>query len=130
VYPPSDVSSREAGQNALRVFFRISDAWRLTEADEMRLLNVGRCELSEWRAGRLQRGLDKLTLERLSHVLGIYLALHLLLPIPERANAWIRRPNAAPLFGGESALQRMRGGQISDLFVVRQYLDAQCAGLT
>ena len=38
------------------------------------------------------------------------------------------KPNAAPLFGGRSALDRMLGGQVADLFVVRQYLDAQRGG--
>jgi len=51
-----------------------------------------------------------------------------LLPIPERADAWISKRNTAPLFGGKSALARMLGGQVSDLYVVRQYLDAQRNG--
>ena len=46
----------------------------------------------------------------------------------ERADEWLRRPNSAPLFGGQSALQRMLGGQVADLYVVRQYLDAQRGG--
>ena len=32
------------------------------------------------------------------------------------------------IFAGKSALDRMLGGQIADLFVVRQYLDAQRGG--
>jgi hypothetical protein len=36
--------------------------------------------------------------------------------------------NTAPLFAGKSALDRMLGGQVADLFVVRQYLDAQRGG--
>jgi hypothetical protein len=67
-------------------------------------------------------------LERLSYVLGIYKSLQILLPEPERADAWVRRPNDAPLFGGGSALGRMLGGQVADLFLVRQYLDAQLGG--
>ena len=46
----------------------------------------------------------------------------------ERADAWLRKPNDAPLFGGRTALDRMLAGQVSDLFVVRQYLDAQRGG--
>ena len=68
------------------------------------------------------------TLERISYVLGIYRALQILLPDPERADVWVRRPNDAPLFGGASALDRMLGGQVADLFVVRQYLDAELGG--
>ena len=51
-----------------------------------------------------------------------------LFPVGERADAWIRKPNAAPLFGGESALARMLGGRVADLFQVRQYLDAVRGG--
>ena len=62
------------------------------------------------------------------HVLKSVPALQILLPVTERAAAWIRKPNTAPLFGGGSALDRMLGGQVADLFVVRQYLDAQRGG--
>jgi hypothetical protein len=64
-------------------------------------------------------------LERISYVLGIYKALQILFPDAERADAWISSPNAAPLFGGHSALDRMLAGNVSDLYAVRQYLDAQ-----
>jgi hypothetical protein len=72
--------------------------------------------------------LDRHVLERLSYLFGIYAALQLLLPQGERADEWVRRPNSAPLFNGQSALQRMLGGQVADLYVVRQYLDAQRGG--
>jgi hypothetical protein len=61
----------------------------------------------------------------LSYLLGIYKALQLLFKEPAAADAWLRRPNDAPLFGGRSALDRMLSGQVSDLFLVRQYLDAE-----
>ena len=47
---------------------------------------------------------------------------------PQRADHWLSEPNTAPLFGCQTALQRMLGGNVSDLFVVRQYLDAQRGG--
>ena len=46
---------------------------------------------------------------RISYVLGIYRALQILLPEPERADAWVRRPNDAVPFGGRSALEARRG---------------------
>jgi len=49
-------------------------------------------------------------------------------PVAARADGWIRKANAAPLFGGHPALERMLGGQVADLYVVRQYLDAQRGG--
>lgn len=67
-------------------------------------------------------------LERISYVLGIYKALQILFPDPVRADAWIKRANSAPLFAGQRALDRLLSGNVSDLFVVRQYLDAQRGG--
>jgi hypothetical protein len=123
-----DLSTVESAAAALRTFFRIADAWGLSNDQQRQLLDCGRSTFYEWKSGRVKRGLDNATLERLSHVFGIYAALQVLLPIPERAHAWIKRDNAAPLFGGKSALDRMLAGQVSDLFVVRQYLDAQRGG--
>lgn len=125
-----DLSTVASGAAALRTFFRIAEAWSLTNDQQRQLLGCARSTFFEWKSGRLKRGLDAGTLERLSHVFGIWSALQVLLPVPERANAWIRRENAAPLFGGGTALERMLAGQVSDLFVVRQYLDAQRGGWT
>jgi hypothetical protein len=123
-----DLQSPEAAAAALRGFFRIAQAWGLSNDEQQRLLGCGRTSFFDWKAGRVKRGLDAATLERLSHIFGIYAGLQILLPIPERADAWIKKPNGAPLFGGGSALARMLAGQVSDLFVVRQYLDAQRGG--
>lgn len=76
-------------------------------------------------------GTDRLsrdTLERLSYVFGIYKGLQILLPSPEAADGWVRRPNDAPLFNGGSALDRMLSGNVADLYVVRRYVDAQRGG--
>ena len=75
-------------------------------------------------AGQLGRD----TLERVSYILGIYKALQILLPDTVAADAWVRKPNAAPLFAGKPALQRMLSGNVADLYVVRQYLDAWRGG--
>ena len=87
----------------------------------------GRSALYQWKAGKVGP-LDRHVLERLSYLFGIHAALQLLLPDAQRAAEWVRKPNTAPLFGGQSALQRMLGGQVADLYVVRQYLDAQRGG--
>jgi hypothetical protein len=49
--------------------------------------------------------------------------LHILLP--KTADQWIRKSNTAGIFGGRSALDRMTSGNVADLYVVRQYVDAQ-----
>lgn len=123
-----DLHSPAAAAAALRSFFNIAKAWGLSNEEQQRLLGCGRTSFYDWKAGRIKTGLDGATLERLSHLFGIYAALQILLPISQRADAWIKKPNSAALFGGRSALERMLGGQVADLFVVRQYLDAQRGG--
>jgi len=125
----TSLHSPVAAQAALRTFFRIALAWGLSNEEQQKLLGCGRTTFFDWKAGRIKAGLDAATLERLSHIFGIYAGLQILLPIPERADAWVKKPNSAPLFGGRSALERMLAGQVSDLFVVRQYLDAQRGGV-
>lgn len=125
---PVDVRSPQTAAKVLPVFFRICEAWGLSPVEQQTLLGVGKSTLALWRAGKVKGGLDATVLERLSYVFGIYSALQILLPIPERADAWVRRANGAPLFGGSSALKRMLGGHVADLFAVHAYLNAQRGG--
>ncbi|HTJ03976.1 MAG TPA: MbcA/ParS/Xre antitoxin family protein [Caldimonas sp.] len=122
-----DLTSARAAGAALRTFFRLADAWDLTGAEQATLLGVARATLYQWKQGKVGP-LDRHVLERLSHVFGIYSSLQILFPASGRAEEWIRKPNSARVFGGRSALERMLGGQVSDLFVVREYLDAQRGG--
>lgn len=108
---------------ALRTFFRIADAWGLREQEQMRLLGLeSRSTFQSWKRGAVA-ALSKDALERISYVMGIYKALHILLP--KTADDWVRKPNKAEPFGGRSALDRMMSGNVADLYVVRQYVDGQ-----
>lgn len=113
---------------ALRTFFRIAEEWGLSVDDQMKLLGLTtRTTLYNWRKDQ-DVPLSRDTLERISYILGIFKALQILLPDVKAADAWVRQPNTAPLFAGKSALDRMLSGQVADLYVVRQYLDAQRGG--
>lgn len=113
---------------ALRAFFRIAMLWRLSVEEQMTLLGLtARSTFFRWKKNP-DTILPKDTLERISYILGIYRALQLLLPDQQAADGWVRRPNTVPLFGGRSALDRMLSGQVADLYVVRQYMDAQQDG--
>ena len=125
--PPVELDSPPAAQAALRTFWRLADAWKLGVGEQITLLGVGKTTLYQWKQGKVGP-LERHVLERLSYLFGIYAALQILLPVAERADEWIRKPNGAPLFGGRSALERMLGGQVADLYVVRHYLDAQRGG--
>jgi len=126
---PLDVNlnTAAAAEAALRTFWRMAEAWKLTTTEQITLLGVARTTLYQWKQGKVGP-LDRHVLERLSYLFGIFAALQILLPVPARANEWIRKPNTAPFLAGNSALQRMLGGQVADLFVVRQYLDAERGG--
>jgi len=118
--PQADVAA--AG---LRAFFRIAEVWGLGVEEQITLLgSPGRSTYFKWKregAASLPRDV----LERISYILGIYKALQILLPDPAVADAWVRRPNGATPFGGRSALERMLSGNVIDLYLVRQYLDAE-----
>lgn len=123
-----DVDARKVSSPALRTFFRIAAAWKLGNKEQITLLgNPPRSTFFRWKHAK-GVALPKDTLERISYVFGIYAALQVLLPKSEAADTWIKKPNAAPLFGGRSALDRMLSGQVGDLYLVRQYLDAQRGG--
>jgi len=116
---------RDLATPALRAFFNITARWGLGNEQERTLLgSPGRSTFYRWKRD-LGGQLPHDVLERISYVLGIYKALHLIFGDDRQADGWITRENAAPLFGGRSALDRMLGGQVADLFVVRQYLDVQ-----
>lgn len=124
--PPVDVdlNTVESAEAALRTFWRLAEAWKLNIAEQLTLLGVSRATLYRWKQGQVHP-LDAGVQQRLSHLFGIYAALQRLLPAPARANEWIRKPNAASFLAGRSALDRMLVGQLGDLLVVRQYLDAE-----
>lgn len=113
------------GAPALRSFFRLAEHWDLRVAEQRKLLgDPPESTFYKWKREQTG-GLGRDTLERISYLLGIWKALQILFPDPAQADAWLRKPNTASLFGGHSALERMLSGNVADLFVVRQYLDAQ-----
>ena len=119
--------ARTAGA-ALRTFFNIASDWELNSMQAMTLLGFDtrtRSTYFKWKRDPESARLTKEKLERLSYIFGIYKALQILLPRSESADQWIHRPNKAVLFSGQPALERMLSGNVSDLYVVRQYLDAQ-----
>jgi hypothetical protein len=127
---PQDVtaarfSAEQLSHTALTAFFNICDAWGLNAEDERVLLGAPpRSTFFKWKSNRVGN-LAADTLERISYIMGIYKALHILLPSSEAADMWVKKPNAATPFAGKTALERMRAGRVVDLADVRRYLDAE-----
>ena len=111
---------------ALQAFFNLSAHWRLSVAEERTLLGAPpESTFYKWKAEKSAARMSRDALERISYLLGIYKDLNILLPSPRAADEWVRKPNAAPTFNNQSALERMLAGSIVDLADVRRYLDAQ-----
>ena len=119
----SDLAPRPVDEGAAkRAFFRIMDAWHVSDPEARVLLGApSRSTFYNYKRGE-GGALSADTLERISYVLGIYKALQLLFPNPQQADAWMRKPNQA--FGGRSALEHTLGGHVVDLADVRRFLDA------
>jgi hypothetical protein len=118
----SDVALSPAG---LRTFFRIADAWGMSLGEQRAALgNIAKQTLYNWRDHPESARLSDDQLDRLSYLLGIYKALHIIFTRPEQADSWIRRPNDAPPFGRKPAAATLFSGKMEDLMRVRRYLDA------
>ncbi len=110
----------------LATFFRIVAEWDLDTVEQMALLGLSsRTTFFRWKKS-VPASLPPDTLERLSHVFGIYKSLRILLPAAAAAT-WVRRPNDAPLFAGRPAIELMTSG-VAGLFLARAYLDAERGG--
>lgn len=124
------VSAERMSAAGLRAFARIAQAWGLSVDEQLALLGQPpRSTFFAWRRHPEKATLPRDTLERLSCLLGIYKSLQILLPEPAAADAWVRQPNrAAPFIGSGTALARMLAGNVSDLHLVRSYLDGVRGG--
>jgi uncharacterized protein (DUF2384 family) len=109
-------------RDALRGAFLIFDAWKLS-GEDIRLLLGSPPERTfyAWKKGEAAR-LSHDTLRRIGYVAGIFKALQILYTNQALADGWLTRPNRA--FGNRAPLDRLRGGDITDLAAVRAYLDA------
>lgn len=110
---------------AMRTFFNLADKWALT-VDESRAL-LGWPSSSTYH--NFKKGsvgtlpFDMLT--RISLLIGIFKALHIL--YPGFADRWVKLPNANPMFGGDAPLALMMS-DIDALYRVRRLLDARRGG--
>lgn len=117
----------------LRTFVTIANEWRLTELERMRALGLpGRSTYYNW-LGKAQSGqsitLPLDTLLRISAMLGIYKALHIIFGHEAEGVEWLKSPNSGPLFGGQRPLDLVTSGTQDGLLLVRRYLDGWRGGL-
>jgi len=113
---------------AVRSFLALAERWKLSVDEQRGLLGwPAPSTYYKYKNGQVGTlGYDTLT--RVSLVLGIYKALHILYPDAPLADAWVKLPNANPLFGGKPPVRLMIDGGIDGLYRVRRLLDARRGG--
>lgn len=123
----SGITDAEAGA-MLRAFFNLIKLWQLTDSEARTLLGQPSTRTyARWKThGADTSRISHDMRQRLSMLMGIHKALRYVFRDPKRGDLWIKKPNQA--FGGQTALQRLLAGEITDLAVVRFYLDAEIGG--
>jgi hypothetical protein len=113
---------------ALRTFFNVAEAWKLTNEEQRALLGwPAEATFYNYKAGKAGT-LPYDMLMRISLILGIYKNLQILYPEAGLADQWIRLPNSNPLFGGKPAMALLAGGEMDALYQVRRLLDGRRGG--
>jgi hypothetical protein len=132
--PPPIADFADAGTRArlspgaLRGFFNVMAKWGVRDEDARALLGgVSNGRYYEWKRDPARRTLDADQLTRISLLVGIYKALHILYGA-KLADQWVSLPNRNRIFGGQSALAYMIAGGIAAMQTVRRLLDARRGG--
>ncbi|KQZ95905.1 hypothetical protein ASD64_18465 [Mesorhizobium sp. Root157] len=116
------ISDDEAGALA-RTTVNLFKAWGVTDAEACTLLGgMSARTWARWKDGAHGR-IDRDLRTRMAHLMGIHKGLRYLFKDAGRGYAWVRKSNRA--FGGQSALQLMLRGEISDISAIREWLDAE-----
>ena len=114
---------------ALGAFFNIMERWGVRDEDARQLLggvtNGPYYEMKKDPAGRV---LDADKLLRISYLLGIFKALHLLHG-EKLADEWVSLPNSNRIFAGLTPISYMTKGGSAALQMVRRLLDARRGGV-
>jgi hypothetical protein len=127
-----DLNSRaereRLSKSALTGFFRLAEAWQLRDDDARELLGgLSASAFYDWKKNP-DRLLEVDRITRISYLLGIYKALHILYG-DKLADEWVALPNSNLIFGGRTPLSLMLGGGLLAMQTVRKLLDARRGGL-
>jgi hypothetical protein len=125
----SDPSTRERlSAVGIKAFLRIAEKWGVKDPDARALLGgISSGTFYGLKKTPDARPLDQDTLTRISLLIGIFKALHILYS-QRLADAWMTLPNSNPMFRGSTPLAYiLRLGQ-PGMMQVRQLLDARRAG--
>lgn len=124
----SDKNERaRLSRSALRAFFNIMQRWSIRDADARQLLGgVASSTFYDYKRDP-DRVLDQDKLTRISYLVGVFKALHILHG-DDLADRWITMPNRNRIFRGRSPLAYMLQGGAPAIQTVRRLLDARRGG--
>lgn len=111
----------------LPLVVRMLEAMHVSRTDQGRLLGLSTRTVQRALNGELPTRVTPDQLTRMSLIVGIYKALHILHAEPH-ANEWLTRPSGRVTFGGISPLELMLQGGIPAMMDVRRMLDADRSG--
>ncbi len=115
-------------KSALQGFFNLATAWRLRDEDARELLGgLSSSAFYEWKKNP-DRLLEVDRITRISYLIGIYKALHILYG-DKLADEWVSLPNGNRIFAGRSPLAFMLGGGLLAMQTVRKLLEARRGGI-
>ncbi|MEX1128053.1 MAG: antitoxin Xre/MbcA/ParS toxin-binding domain-containing protein [Vicinamibacterales bacterium] len=128
---PPDLTARAERERlsgpGLKAFFNIAVRWKIRDEDARALLGgVTNGPFYEMKRNP-DRVLEADRLTRISYLIGIFKALHILHAAP-LADEWVHLPNQNPIFGGQTPLAYMIRGGLPAMQTVRRLLDARRAG--
>ena len=109
----------------MRTFLNIAKAWSISVAEQQALLGFPAASTYHKHKGGQIGTLSFDMLTRISLLIGIYKALHILYPEDALADRWLALPNSNPLFGGRTPLSLMMETGIDGLYQVRRLLDGR-----
>jgi hypothetical protein len=128
---PPDLNARAERERlsgpGLKAFFNIAARWKIRDEDARALLGgVTNGPFYEMKRNP-DRVLEADRLTRISYLIGIFKALHILHAAP-LADEWVHLPNQNPIFAGQTPLSYMVRGGLPAMQTVRRLLDARRAG--
>jgi len=128
---PPDLGARAERERlsapALEAFFNIMARWNVRDEDARALLGgVSNGPYYEMKRDP-DRVLDADRLTRVSYLVGIFKALHIL-HSRDLADQWVHLPNRNPIFAGQTPLAYLIRGGLPAMQTVRRLVDARRAG--
>jgi uncharacterized protein (DUF2384 family) len=119
---------KRLSQVAIKAFVRLAASWKLNGQEAAALLGVSTSTWERMKAAPAGKELTQDQMTRISALVGIYKALHLMFA-GGIADEWPRLANKGPLFEGRTPLAAMLEGGIPMMLDVRRLVDAVRGGI-